>query len=310
MTEFVKDDHMTLVANKDYWGGAPNAETVILKPKTEPAARVAALLAGEVNLIDQVPTDQLERVKGAANLKTANYTYLGFVALVLNSSKPPLDNKLVKQAMSLAIDRQTIVKELLRGQGVVSTGFVPPGDFGFNPGRPPLPFNTPKARELLKQAGYKGEEIGCEVTQTDLPLLEAVAAMWKSAGINAKIQLVDNAVRAQKIREKTYAVLVAYPGSTLGDPDGLIWRTLAPGGLFATWRDPEFDRLGDESRFLLDPEKRRQNYERMQDMLVENFPWIPLHQPVYSYAMHRTIQWRPSASSTVDFRRDNLSFSS
>jgi ABC-type transport system substrate-binding protein len=93
----------------------------------------------------------------------------------------------------------------------------------------------------------------------DLPLLEAVAAMWKTAGINAKIQLIDNAVRAQKIRERTYTVLVAYPGSTLGDPDGLIWRTLAPGGLFSTWRDPEFDRLGEESRFILDPEKRRQN---------------------------------------------------
>src|SRR5262249_27847841 len=151
MTEFVKDDHMTLVANKDYWGGAPNAETIILKPKTESAARVAALLAGEANLIDQVPTDQLERLNAAANIKTANYTYLPFVPLVLSSATPSLDNKLVKQAMSLATDRQTIVKELLRGQGVVSTGFVPPGDFGFNPSRPPLPFNTQRARELLKR---------------------------------------------------------------------------------------------------------------------------------------------------------------
>jgi peptide/nickel transport system substrate-binding protein len=139
----VKDDHLTLVANQGYWGGAPNASTIVMKAKTDPAARLTALLTGEVNLIDFVPMDQIERLKSNPNHKVISSPYSGMTVLGMNPKRPPLDNKLLKQAMSLAIDRQTIVKELLKGQGVVATGSIPQGDFAYNPNRPPLP-STPK----------------------------------------------------------------------------------------------------------------------------------------------------------------------
>jgi peptide/nickel transport system substrate-binding protein len=308
VTEWVKDDHLTLVANSSYWGGAPNATTIIMKPKTDPAARVAALLAGEVNLIESVPNDQVERLKNTPNVKVVSTPYAGLVVLGLNPKRPPLDNKLLKQAMSLAVDRQAIVKELLSGQGVVATGSIPQGDFAYNPSRPPLPFSPEKAKELVRQSGYKGEEVTCEVLQVDLPLVEAVVAMWKAVGVNAKISVIENAVRAQKMREKSWQILLASPGSPLGDPDSIIWRVLGPGAIWDIWRDPEFDRLGEEARYSLDPEKRRQSYERMQDLIVEHTPWIPLYQPIQAYGLHKTIQWKPSATGSANLRRDNLGF--
>lgn len=308
VAEWVKDDHLTLVANADYWGGTPNANSIVMKPKTDPAARVAALLAGEANFIDFVPNDQVERLRSSPNVKVVSVPYAGLVVLGMNPKRPPLDNKLLKQAMSLAIDRQAIVKELLRGQGIVGTGSIPRGDFAYNPNRPPLPFSPEKAKELVRQSGYKGEEVLCEVLQVDAPLVEAVVAMWKGVGVNAKIAVIENAVRAQKMREKNWQVLLASPGSPLGDPDSIIWRVLGPGAIWDIWRDPEFDRLGEEARYSLDPEKRRQNYERMQDLLLEHTPWIPLYQPVHSYAMHKTIQWKPSVTGSANLRRDNLIF--
>jgi peptide/nickel transport system substrate-binding protein len=309
VVEWVKDDHLTLEANKDYWGGAPNATTIVMKAKPEAGPRVAALLSGEVNWIDLVPSDQVERVKNSSTTKVATYTLPGFTALSMNNGRPPLDNKLVRQAMSLAIDRASIVKELLRGQGKVANGFIPSGDFAFNAARPPFSYDPQKARDLLKQAGYGGQEILCEPLIKDQPTMEAVAAMWGKVGLRPRIQAIENAVRVQKQREKSYSILLNFPSSSIGDPDDLMWRQLGPGGAYATWRDAEFDRLGEEARYSLDMQKRRRNYERMEEILLDYMPMIPLYEPIYAYGIHRSIQWKASHSSTADFRRENLSFS-
>jgi ABC-type transport system substrate-binding protein len=168
-----------------------------------------------------------------------------------------------------------------------------------------------RARDLIQRSGYKGEEIACDVLQSDVPLMETVVAMWKPIGVNAKIVVVENAVRAQKMRDKTFQLLVGYPGSPLGDPDGIIWRILGPGAIWDGWREAEFDRLGEEAHYSLDSEQRRRNYERMQDLMLEYNPWIPLYQPLYSFAMLKSIHWRPTAlTGAASLRRDGLSFGS
>src|SRR5262249_56242959 len=94
------------------WGGV----TVRALPEMEP--RGAALVKGEVDLITQVPPDQGERVKSNPTTTVSGALYGGLYVLAVNSKRPPLDNPLVKQALSLAIDREAIVKELWRGRGL------------------------------------------------------------------------------------------------------------------------------------------------------------------------------------------------
>ena len=121
---------------------------------------------------------------------------------------PPLDNPLVKQALSLAIDREAIVKELWRGRGIVPSGPIAKGDNHFDASLPPLAYNPKEARERLKKAGYKGEEIVIETTvgytANDKPMSEAIQAMWKDVGVNAKVEVIEYSVRAQKNRDKTF----------------------------------------------------------------------------------------------------------
>src|SRR5215470_3131054 len=113
---WTKDDKLVCEANGDYWGGRVDMDRWIMRPIPETAPRIAALLKGEVDLITQLPADQDERVAGNATTRVAGALYAGLYVLAVNSKRPPLDNPLIKQALSLAIDREAIVKELWRGR--------------------------------------------------------------------------------------------------------------------------------------------------------------------------------------------------
>jgi peptide/nickel transport system substrate-binding protein len=309
--EWVRGDHLRLDASVDYWGGRPNADAIVVRPKPEAAARIAALLAGDVNYIDELPPDQLNRVKDNASTKVASIPYAGFHVVYVNPNVPPLDNKLTRQALSMAIDREALVKSLLNGQGFVVNGSIVKGDFAHNPDRPPLPYDPQKARQLLQAAGYNGSEIVCTVIQHDVPVAEAVVAMWQAVGVNLRIEVVETSVRAAMQREKSFkGVWIGYPGSTIGDPSAAMWRQLGPEGSNRYLDDPEFDRLGRLADSTLDANTRLQAYRRMDELTLDTVPWIPLLTPFKLYGMHRSIQWTPSPITFLDFRRDMLSFGS
>src|SRR5712691_3137628 len=205
---WTKDDKIVLEANPDYWGGRVDFDRLVVRALPEMAPRVAALLKGEVDLITQVPPDQGERIKANASTVVSGALYGGLYVLAVNSGRPPLDNPLVKQALSLAIDREVIVKELWRGRGVVPSGPIARGDNHFDAPLPALAYNPGEAKERLKRAGYKGEEVFIETTVAyvaqDKPMAEAIAAMWKDVGVNARVEVIEFSVRAQKNREKSF----------------------------------------------------------------------------------------------------------
>jgi ABC-type transport system substrate-binding protein len=155
--EWVKDDHLTLEANKEYWGGAPDFDTVTFKPVPEPAPRIAALLAGEADIITKVPIDQIERIKGSGRARVEGAFYAGLYVLGVNSKVPPLDNPTFKQGLSYAIDREAIIKTLWRGQGIVPNGPVAKGDtIGYDEKRPPFQHDLNKARQLIQEFRLQG----------------------------------------------------------------------------------------------------------------------------------------------------------
>ena len=312
--EWVKDDHLTLEANKEYWGGAPDFDTVTFKPISEPASRVASLLAGESDIITKVPSDQVERINGSGKTRVESAFYAGLYVLGVNSKVPPLDNPRVKQALSLAIDRQAIIKTLWRGQGIVPNSMVAKGDaVGYDPNRPPLAYDPDRAKALLQEAGYNNEPIIIQTTQgylqQDREMSEAILEMWKKIGVNAQMELIEASVRTQITADKTTKGLWwSDPTSTLQDPDGMFWRLLGPGGTMDYWREPEFDRLGNEARFSMDPKLREDNYKKMTDIFLQNLPWIPVIQPMESYGVQNYLNWRPNPNQLFQLRNDVLKF--
>jgi peptide/nickel transport system substrate-binding protein len=310
---WTKDDKLVLEANDAYWGGKPDFDRFVMRPIPETAPRIAALLKGEVDVITQLPADQGERVAGNATTRVAGALYAGLYVIAVNSKRPPLDNPLVKQALSAAIDREAIVKELWRNRGIVPSQPIAKGDNHFDPSLPPLAFSPNTARDLLRKAGYKGEEIFIETTvgylTNDKQMSEAIQGMWKDVGVNAKVEVIEYSVRAQKNREKSFkGVFWSDPTSTLGDPDGMMWRLLGPGGPQDYWRHPRWDELGNAARFSVDEKFRGEAYKEMTKIFFEHFPWIPIIQPYEDYGLQKYVEFTPNPNQQFEIRRFNFKF--
>ena len=303
--EWKKNERLVFEANKRYWRHTLPYDKVIYKPYPETAARIAALLAGEVDFITAVPPDQVEVIDKSGSAKVEGALYAGFFSYTFNVKVPPLDNKLVRQAMHYAIDRQAIVKKLWRGRGVVPNDAYPNVDkIGYDPKKPPFEYNPKKSKDLLAQAGYKGEEIKIESAigylANDKQLTETIAAMLQEVGINAKVQLLEYSVRAQKLRQKALeGLLLGDPTSTLLDPDGMFWRLMQPGGIIDYWRNPEWDRLMGEARVLQDAHKRDANYKQAAEIFLDEVPVLIVLQPEKTFALKKDLQWKARSDEIV-----------
>ncbi len=307
---WTKDDRTVLDAFGDYWGGRPDVDRVVLRPIPETAARIAALLKGEIDLMMLLPPDHLDRVNQHPTTRSVSTLSSVLYVMAVNSKVPPLNNPLVKQALSLAVDREAIVKELWRGRAAVPNGPILKSDNHYDPSLPPLPYDPREARERLKKSGYRGEPVYIETsgyTLNEKATSEAIAAMWKDIGVNAVVEVIEYSVRAQKNRERSFKGLWwSDPASTLSDPDGMMWRLLAPGGLQDYWRHPEFDELGEAARFSIDEKFRDEAYRKMTRIFLEHNPWIVVLQPYDDYGLQKYVEWTPHPLQFVEVRNFNL----
>jgi peptide/nickel transport system substrate-binding protein len=310
---WVKDDRLVLEANPSYWGQRIAVDQVIFRPLPEMASRVSAFLKGEVDIITKLPPDNVDRVSKSPTTKVASALYAGlYVLVVAAADKPPLNNPKVRQALSLAIDREAIVKELWRGQGIVPNGPIAKRDNHYDASLPPLRYDPAKAKLLLAEANYQGEEVILESTDgflsNDKPMSEALISMWAEVGIKAKMEILEYSVRMQKIREKTFKGLFwADPTSAYGDPDGMMWRHLSPGGPTAFgFRHARFSELGEGARFSIDEKFRGKAYAEMSQIVLEQLPWIIVLHPIESYGVQKVVDWTPYSNQQIELRAFNL----
>jgi peptide/nickel transport system substrate-binding protein len=310
VVEWIKDNRVVLAASPDYWGGRIDASQVVFRAIPEVAPRIAALFRGEVDIITKLPPDHVDRVAKNPTTRVEGALYAGLYALIIDSRRPALDNPKVKQALSLAIDREAIVRDLWRGQGIVPNGPIPKGDNYYDESLPPIKYDPALARQRLREGGYQNEPIYLEsstLTANDRAMSEVVVQMWRDVGINIKLETLEFSVIMQKVREKSLkGIRWGDPTSTLRDPDGMMWRLLAPGGLQANWRHPRFDELGNAARFSVDDDFRRRAYREMSQIMLEHLPWIPIIQPIESYGMQKYVDWKPYSSQQLELRTFNF----
>jgi peptide/nickel transport system substrate-binding protein len=261
--------------------------------------------------VPNVAADQIEVINRSGKARVDGALFNGLHVLAVNSNVEPLDNPLVKQALSLAIDRETIIKTVHKGQGVVPNGLIAQGDFGFDATLPTLEYNPERAKQRLQAAGYRGQEIVLETTQGyllgDRQMADMVDEMWRKVGINSKLEVIEISARAEKTRDKTFKGLWwSDPASTVLDPDGMMYRLLGPGGSQDYWTDPEWEKLGEEARYSLDQDLRLRDYRRMNEIALDHLPWIPVVQPRRLYGISNGIEFRPYGNGTINLRRENL----
>ncbi len=211
--------HFTITAFPDSWrwgGRKPGVDEVIWKKLPEDATRVAAFRAREVEATESVPPEQAQRLK-AAGARVVSQPIAQTLSINLRSTwDTPLRHKKVRQALNYAVDKESIIKNIMLGHGTLSEGqIIGPDAFGYNPNLKAYPYDVAKARQLLSEAGYaNGFEMTFHGSQGRYPkdkeVAEVVVAQLAQVGVRAKIEYLENAVFSQMSRDGTIGPLNIY----------------------------------------------------------------------------------------------------
>jgi len=302
---WTKDDQLVMEANREWWGWegrAPAIDRVVWKPIPDDFARLSALQREEVDVITNVPPDQMKVIRTLTVPATRTVTFW------INATQPPASDRRVRQAMHHALDVQSIVKNLYAGQGKPFSGGLADTDFGHNTALKPYPYDPERAKKLLADAGFAG---GIDVTLyagsgtmvNDKQLLEAIADMWSRVGIRARIEMMEMAARQKMNNERTLppnGLMLINPQSTLLDADGSLWRLFHPngfGGKYWVGSQPgqRFHDLMEQARYTLDQKKRREIYAEATRIIHEEKPWLELFQEVIIYGVSKRTSFTPRA---------------
>jgi peptide/nickel transport system substrate-binding protein len=311
VASWTRGDRCLLEANADYWDGRLDLERVVIRPLPDPGARVASLVRGEADVITRLPPDHAERVASHPSTRVAGALYAGLYVLLVNVWIPPLNDPLVRQALSRAIDRTAIVQTLWRGRGQVPNGPIPRGDDHHDPALPPLPYDPAGARERLRRAGYGGQPVVLETTAgflaNDRPMAEMIAEMWEDVGVRVVVEVIGDEARLRKYRQQSFKGLAwSDPTSTIRHPDGMMGRLLGPEQPHDYWRHPEFDRLAALAQESADAGVQADAYRRMVAIFLEENPWIVMLQPYEDCGLRRYVELTPSPDQRLELRRFNF----
>ena len=273
--EWVKDDHLTLKANPNYWDGSykgkAQVQTVTLRPVQDPATRLADLRSGAADIIMDVPSDQVAALKsnGFNVVEKASdqhdYVYID------TTKDSPLKIKEVRQALNYAIDKTGIVQSLLGGFGQPLAGPLSPLVLGYNPDVKPYSYDPGRAKSLLAAAGlpngFSTEMDATSSTSSQLP--EAIVAQLADVGVQVKLNILETAVYNDKWVKKQLSPLYFNRWSTFSDP-ALLDLLAGCKGFLSAFCDEQAQQYLDAGGSTLDQDKRDTAYKQAVSQLSDN----------------------------------------
>ncbi len=200
LQEWVRDDHITLTANPDYWGEAPKTGTVVMRPITEAAARFLELQSGTVDIINNLGTDDFPRAEADANVQVLERPSFNIGYLWMDRDLEPFTDQKVRQAVGMCLDRPALVEAFYPPASVVAEQFMAPGLLGYTEGMTWYDRDVAKAQELLAEAGYPdGLDVTLslrDVVRGYLPeptkVAEAIQAQLGECGVRATLDVVES----------------------------------------------------------------------------------------------------------------------
>lgn len=316
LVEWRKGQSVIMERFDGYYGGSTDIEPVgnacvdrvIFQVIPENASRVAALLAGEVHIIDKLPAHMVGQVEANPDTKVmaVNGTRTSYIAL--NNQSGPFADIRVRHALAHALDRQLIVDKILNGNASLTNGILSPDAFGKNESLPAYEYDVDKAKALLAEAGFAdGLDVTLDVDGANKEIAEAIAAVAAEAGFRVGVVVGEVSTLRSRFRTK-------------GEPiDGQMWLTswgngsLDPVGIFVPthrtndrgnssgYANPEVDALLDAANTETDRAKRATMYSEAEAIVNRDLPKIYLWVAQDLYGVSTKLSgWRPSSDSRIN----------
>jgi len=322
ITSWVPDQRITMTINPDWWDKHQgNIKEVVYTPIKSDPTRVAALLSGDIDLLTDLPTQDVSRLRGDAKLKIIDGAENRTIFLAPDVGSPelkysnvkgknPFADKRVRQALSMAIDREAIKRNIMRGLSVPAGLMVAPGVNGNSPDLDvPVKVDPDGAKKLLAEAGYPdGFEVRMNCPNNryvnDEEICQAVLAMWARIGVKASLVAENMATFSQKFQNFDSSLYMLGWGVATYDAQYTIQslvrtRTSGADGNFNFSRisDPVVDRLTDAMKTETDVAKRNAMIREALVRIKDEVLLIPLH--------HQMRPWAMKAGLTTEYRSDD-----
>jgi peptide/nickel transport system substrate-binding protein len=292
--KFVRYDNTQQVCDveafNEYWEGAPKLPAVRVRVISDMNALQAELQAGRVD-IAPMPTslspDAVKRLEQDPNLQVKAFPGSNVVLLTLNTSSPPLDNVKVRQAIAYAIDRESLVKNLLLGFGKIAHSIIPEESWSYSTGQT-YSYDPAKAKQLLNEAGVRFDKpVVYKLSGSSIAGRQYAGVIQnylKEVGIPVEIQTPEQNTLFDELRRGNFQI--AYTQWVGGNQDPIFYKDLfatseiptqtRPSRNRSRYSNPELDKLLDEAVNTFDRQRGRELYVKIQDIVSRDVPIFPL----------------------------------
>jgi peptide/nickel transport system substrate-binding protein len=303
--KFVGWDHnvrISLAANPDYWDGAPTLSQIVFRPLADEQTRITEFLSGGVDVIFDVPPDNIDQVKASSTAIFAQQPGPHVWWVTLNVTKPPFDNVLVRRAVNYAVNKDALTVDILKGTGTPSVGPIPPAiPWAYTDQVQQYPYDPDQARALLQQSGvlmplnltFWVTESGSGM-QSPKTMGTAIQADLAAVGINAQIQTFEWGAYLNKygaglggdshMAELSWMFDSGDPAHML--PNNLYGPSCSPKGFNGgCYQNSRVDGLMDDALKITDREQRGAIYRQIQQIVADDAPWIFVDNQIQNMAM-------------------------
>ena len=289
------DTQIVFEANENYFGGKPKLSQVAVSVYSDQRALWVSLMKGNVDLASSLSPEFFEIVAHDRRLATYASTYSSCYTLQYNLRRPLFSDRRVRQAIACAVDRNALIKDALLGQGVVATGPFLPGTWPCDPTISAIPYDSGKALELLREAGWNDPdgdgflgkngqslEFTVLIDQGDDMKQKAaglIRLQLEEIGVRIRVKALPYALMIKRIRAGSFDVSFAQINPGL-DPDvaSIVWGSKAAYN-FGSYENTEADALFDRGRVTYSYDKRQEIYHKIHATLVQDHPAVFLFYP-------------------------------
>jgi peptide/nickel transport system substrate-binding protein len=293
-----RDGNLVMTRNDDYWHGKPAVKEIVLRRVKEDSGRVAGLLAGQGDVINNVPVEELSRFDKNPRVRAEKVEGVRMYFLAMNVTHKPFDNKQVRQAFNYAIDPTAIIKHIYEGNGYLMNGPLGSNVIGFDPKMKRYPYDPKKAKELLSAAGHPGSlEVKLYFSPDRYPkareVCQVIADQLAKAGVKAELVSQEFVIFWGKEGVNGGKLPFYYVGRPAADADTVYDQYFRSGvSPRVQYQNAEFDKLVDEEQKTGDPKKRVALLQQAGRILMEDAPLVPLYTLAEIYGVARNIAWK------------------
>ena len=287
MTEWQRGERLVLEARKDYWGGEAAIKRIIIRPMRETSDRRLALEMGDIDITESIMADQLPNLEKHPEVTVGRYDGQFVEYVYLNNTDAVLSNKLVRQALSYAVDYAGIIDYVLQGDAEQMRGPIPRGMWGHNPEAFQYSRNPQKARELLQEAGY-GKGLNLTLIYSERRAVwEQIAtilqANFAEIGVTLKLEMMANPTLRDRFAKADYQLCLGAWSPDFADPFMFanFWYDTQFQGLpgnRAFYSNPQVDEMLRKAASSTDHAERVKLYTEVQDIVIDDAAYILLYQ--------------------------------